>query len=84
MWRSVALAIGILVTLAGAQCMVVEKMQLILQRPPETDFAASPLSAMQGAVSRPEVIEIPEWAPWSLLSVGIVMLLYSATMPKQG
>ena len=81
MWRAVALAIGILVTLAGAQCMVVEKMQLIIQRPVDAEVA-SPLAAMQSAVSRPEVIEIPEWAPWSLLSVGVVMLLYSATMPK--
>ena len=83
MWRSVAMAIGILVTLAGAQCLVVEKVQLIIQRPAETEYA-SPLAAVQNAVSRPEVIEIPEWAPWSLLSVGVVMLLYSATMPKPG
>ena len=39
---------------------------------------------MQSAMSQPEVVTIPEWAPWSLLSVGIVMLLYSATMPKSG
>jgi hypothetical protein len=28
-------------------------------------------------------VEPPEWAPWSLMSVGAVVILYTFTIPKK-
>ena len=74
MWRSFFLALGISGCLLGVQCMMIEKA-ILAQRRILTD-PASPLA---------EVREIspPEWAPWSLVSAGAVVMLYTITVPKK-
>lgn len=75
MWRAVFLAVGISLTILGAQCFVVEKA--VLTR--KTDAEPS--------LGMPEtniVIEPPEWAPWSILSAGVLIVLYSFTLTRRG
>jgi hypothetical protein len=85
MWRAFFLAVGIYLCIIGAECLAVEKFELADDQPPPspagpaTLFGAAPTPI---AVSR-DVVP-PEWAPWSLLSAGAVIILYSLTINKQG
>lgn len=72
MWRSLFLALGAYSVLLGAEALAVEKAVL----KPKTDPAGRVLEAGQ------EVIP-PEWAPWSLLAGGAVIVLYSFTIPRR-
>jgi len=75
MWRSLFLALGVYLVLLGAQCLGVEKFVLSVHEPPrqlaEGEFKPGP---------RREVTP-PPWAPWSLMSTGAVVCLYSFTIP---
>ena len=71
MWRSFFLALGVYCCLLGLQAMVVEKAVL----KPRLE---------QGRVVQPaRDVKPPEWAPWSLLSCGAVVALYSFTLPRR-
>jgi hypothetical protein len=70
MWRSFFLALGLCSCLLGAECLVIDKAVLV-ERKTET-----------AAPTRRE-IKPAEWAPWSLLSGGAVVMLYSFTLPKK-
>jgi hypothetical protein len=67
MWRSFFLAIGAYCCLLGVEAMAVEKAVLKIQ-------PTNPQSAVR------EVIP-PDWAPWSLLGTGAVVVLYSFSIP---
>ncbi len=75
MWRSFFLAIGIFLCILGVECLAIEKAVL---------HSAAEQPAGFG-VSRPAPREItpPEWAPWTLMSAGAVVLLYSFTIPRR-
>jgi len=69
MWRSFFLAIGAYCCLLGVESLAVEKA--VLKVDPKTWQAATR-----------EVIP-PDWAPWSLLGAGAVVVLYSFTVPQR-
>lgn len=74
MWRALFVALGLSAVILGVECLVVEKAVLA-----QHDAKSTPQSA---AVKRDFVP--PDWAPWSLMSVGAVTMLYSVTLPKRG
>jgi hypothetical protein len=69
MWRSFFLAIGVYVCLLGVQALAVERAVL------KADAAS------QAGIQR-EIVP-PEWAPWSLIGAGAVVVLYSFTIPRR-
>lgn len=69
MWRSFFLAIGVYVCLLGVQALAVERAVL------KADVAS------QAGMQR-EIVP-PEWAPWSLIGAGAVVVLYSFTIPRR-
>jgi len=73
MFRSFFLAMGITVFILGLECLVLDKAVL---------HARSKTSPEQIAVSYREVTPT-EWAPWSLLTSGAVVVLYSFTVPAK-
>lgn len=76
MWRAVFLAIGITSCILGAECLVVDKAVFTRQAAAiEQDWYAFP---PQQGVS--EEFKPPEWAPWSLITAGAVVLIYSITL----
>ena len=79
MWRAFFLAIGVFLMLLGVQCLGVEKVNLKMRDPPPP---ASPFDSepKEGALKE---LNPPPWAPWSLLSSGAVMCLYSFTIPRR-
>jgi len=78
MWRAFFWSIGIFACLAGAQCLVVEKAILNTKSPPAN-------AAGLGIRTTPRQKEfvVPDWAPWSLFSFGVITLIYSVTIPKR-
>ena len=79
MWRAFFLAIGFFLMLLGVQCLGVEKVTLKARDdPPPANFLET-----EKTVGPQKVIVPPPWAPWSLLSSGAVMCLYSFTIPRR-
>jgi hypothetical protein len=84
MWRAFFLAIGINLCIWGLECLVLEKAVLAAEKPQEAPaesfdyFSAPP----QLTSSKREIVP-PEWAPWSLMSTGAVIILYSFTLPRR-
>ncbi len=80
MWRSLFLAAGIVLCILGAECLILEKAVLAgdKARPEQTASFFTPADS-------PPVQEIkpPEWAPWSLLSGGAVVIIYSYSIPRR-
>ena len=74
MFRAFFLALGLSTFILGLECLVLDKAVLA----PRSNAGA----AEQIAVTYREV-KPPEWAPWSLLSGGAVVMLYSFTLPAK-
>jgi hypothetical protein len=69
MWRSLFLALGVSSVLLGLEALFID--QAILKKP-ENQATASV-----------RVVDPPEWAPWSLMAGGAVVVLYSFTIPRR-
>ena len=76
MWRAFFLAVGTYACLLGAECLVLEKAVLKTRQ-------VRAAGLFEAGVGRQREIIPSDWAPWSLLSVGAVMMLYSFTIPKR-
>jgi len=70
MWRSLFLALGAYGCLLGVEALALDKA--ILKR---HETAAAP-------AAQKEIVP-PDWAPWSLMSSGAVVVLYSFTIPRR-
>jgi len=68
MWRSFFLAIGAYCCLLGVEALAVEKAVLKDPSKPQSTWRE---------------VAPPEWAPWSLLGTGAVVMLYSFTIPQR-
>jgi len=79
MWRAFFLAIGAYLILLGAQCLGVEKFVLRLHEPPKQQVDAFGNEQQKPGPQR-EVVP-PDWAPYSLMSTGAVVCLYSFSIP---
>ena len=88
MFRAFALAVGISLAILGAECLVIEKAVMAGSKSLAASTPAS-LELMQEQalpttdVQTPKEMIPPEWAPWVLLSVGTVIVLYSFTIPRR-
>ncbi|MHB8956497.1 MAG: hypothetical protein ACYC4U_26230, partial [Pirellulaceae bacterium] len=79
MWRSLFLAIGIVLCILGAECLVMEKAVLKGEDAP----APSAAMFMSAPLNSSKEIVPPEWAPWTLMSFGAVVVLYSYSIPRR-
>jgi len=75
MWRTLFIALGLYAVIVGIECLVIEKAVLAKHAAPQEAGVAAPGS---------RDFVPPDWAPWSLMSVGAVTMLYSVTLPKRG
>jgi len=69
MWRSFFLAVGAYCCLLGVEALALEKAVVKVD-------GASSQSATRDVIP-------PDWAPWSLLGTGAVVVLYSFTIPQR-
>ncbi len=80
MWRALFLAIGAFLIILGVQCLGVAQFVLKIheEAPASTNiFESTPSLGPQIKITP------PPWAPWSLMSTGAVVCLYSFTIPKR-
>ena len=80
MWRSFFLAIGVFLMILGVECLGVETVNLRKREPPQR--SALPWDNTPKLGPNKKLIP-PPWAPWSLLSTGAVVCLYSFTIPAR-
>jgi len=80
MWRSLFLASGVFLIVLGVQCLGVVQFTLKIrdEASPATSFLDS--TPQLGPQKK---LTPPPWAPWSLMSTGAVVCLYSFTLPKR-
>lgn len=71
MWRSFFMAVGVTFCILGVECLLIDKA-VIIQRSSEPGIAPSLRD-----------FHPPEWAPWSLLAAGAVVIIYTFTLPKK-
>ena len=79
MWKSFFLAIGITMCIVGVECLLIERATL-------TDAAVATRNVSydgQPVAVRSKDVVPPEWAPWSLMSTGAVIILYSFSIPRR-
>ena len=79
MWRALFLAFGIYLLLLGVQCLGVQKFVLNVHEP---TVRIGALTGAERPGPRREVVPTP-WGPWSLLSTGAVVCLYSFSIPSR-
>jgi hypothetical protein len=82
MVRASFFGIGMFIALWGGSFLIVDKLVLSMKAdsPPSSGFRG-----MFGAVSpeRKKIIDPPEWAAFSLMSIGTVTMLYAVALPKK-
>jgi hypothetical protein len=81
MARAFFFTIGLFATLVGAECLIVDRAVLNLDRPVAQRQGFFPM--VRGSVRPKREIEPPDWMGWSLISAGAVTMLYSITLPKK-
>lgn len=80
MWRAFFLAIGIYLMIFGLECLGVEKVTLKMHDPAPPAAAGADNPPKEGPQSQ---FSPAPWVPWSLLSSGAVVCLYSFTIPRR-
>ncbi len=70
MFRSLFLALGVSTAILGVEALGIEKA--VLKRPENAPVTT--------AVKE---VNPPDWAPWSLMAAGAVVVLYSFTIPRR-
>ncbi len=82
MWKALFLASGVYLILLGAQCMGVQKFVLKIHERPKPKAVG--ILATEPAKKGPKkVVQPPDWAPYSLMSTGAIVCLYSFTIPMR-
>ena len=79
MWRALFLAMGLYCCLLGVEALAIDKAVLIARKPAGSRTTFGSLSRQ---APRREVVP-PPWAPWSLISAGAVVVLYSFSIPRR-
>jgi hypothetical protein len=79
MWRAFFLGIGIYLMIAGAECLAVDRVTWRTPAEPQAAVSILPKPPAQKSKEFPPA----PWVPWSLLSTGAVVCLYSFTIPKR-
>ncbi len=69
MFRALFLALGVYTCLLGVEALAVERA--VLKKPEKSPAAQQ------------KVVVPPDWAPWSLMGGGAVVVLYSFTIPRR-
>ena len=84
MWRAFFLAVGVYLILLGGQCLGVQKF-ILKDRRPVVQQVQQPFlfRANQPQVGPQKELVPPPWAPWSLMSTGAVVCLYSFSIPHR-
>lgn len=80
MLKPFLMAVGIYLCILGGECLILDRAILAREAPAaQPQFGIFPAQPM---IKKAEITP-SEWAPWSLLSVGAVVILYGVSMSRQ-
>ncbi len=82
MVRSIFFSTGLFVALWGGAFKMIDKIVLNIDQERSMDNGFRGLFSGVG-VTQKKVFDPPEWAAFSLMSVGAVTMLYSVALPKK-
>lgn len=82
MWRAFFMALGISLCILGGECLLVHKFVMAGEQPPPQAVPATFFGAVPPPAASSREIEPADWAPWTLLSAGVVIILYALTVNK--
>ena len=82
MWRALFLAIGISLFILGVECLAVSKITLKARGKPEKVEQKTLQAPLPAAVKRREFV-IGDHAPWSLMGLGAVVIIYAFDLPQR-
>lgn len=82
MVRSIFFSLGLFITLWGGSFLLIDKLVL------NTDSGSPGQGTFRGlfggaATARKMVVDPPDWAAFSLMSIGTVTMLYAVALPKK-
>jgi len=80
--RASFFAVGLFVTMWGVSCLFVDKLVLNVQDLPMRGSGFRGTFFTTNA-QRQKVFDPPDWAAFSLMSVGAVTMLYTFALPKK-
>ncbi len=83
MWRALFLAIGISVFIFGAECLGLERIVLKKRGKPAVATQESTLMPAAPAPAPRITFSPPHYAPWSLMATGLIVVIYSFTLPRR-
>lgn len=88
MWRSFFISTGLAMCVLGAECMVVDRFVLADSITKSTPYMTTEEYTSWDAdlptTAKRRVFVPPEWAPWGLLSGGVMLVLYTASFRSRG
>lgn len=82
MLRSTFFAMGLFVALWGVSFLMVDKVVLTLRDSTPKNPQMRGLFLTSGP-DRKQVLDPPDWAAFSLMSIGAVTMLYSVALPRK-
>ena len=84
MWRAFFLAVGITLCIVGMEFLGLEQVVLKFHEPAPVaqadPFALTPQPPADGAR---KTINVRDYTPWSLLALGVVVILYAYDLPRR-
>ena len=84
MWRAIFFASGLFVAMWGGTFLMVDEMVLVAKAEPEPQRTEEFRGLFMSKNSDDKkVFNPPEWAAFTLMSVGTVTMLYSIALPKR-
>jgi hypothetical protein len=78
MWKALFLALGLSSCILGLEFLFIDKAVLHAKHESNSTF----LGPLDPGGRNRELVPA-DWAPWSLLSGGLVTMLYSCTLPQR-
>jgi hypothetical protein len=82
MLRSIFFSFGLFTTLCGASFLYVDKLVLNTEVIPK-DKAGFRGLFQKAPEAKKQVVDPPDWAAFSLLSLGTVTMLYAVALPRK-
>ena len=82
MWRALFLAIGISLLILGVECLAVSKFTFKARGKTEQVVQKTIQAPPPGLADR-RVLVVGDHAPWSLMGLGAVVIIYAYDLPKR-
>lgn len=80
MWRSIFLAIGVMLIIIGVETMLIDSATIYTGKRSSAVDLVDPTAAPAQST---RVIKPGEWVPWASLSVGAVVVIYAFALPRR-